>query len=646
MIASPRHMPFILGALALAMAPHLVRIPAWIGLGCLVCWGYLLGILSLSWPRPGRVLRLVLTLSAVAAVLLTTGPGFDRQTGLALFAVTAGLKPLEIRSFRDEAVALFMAYFLVLTGLFFSTSLWMALHMFTAVFAITAVLVHVNHPGGPMTAHLRLAGLMILQALPIMAALFFLFPRIQGSLWGRPADAAGVTGFSDRMSPGDVSRLVTSREVAFRVEFENAIPPRDRLYWRGIVFEDFDGKTWHQGEQRAQGGQLDALAETTYTVTLEPHRQRWLFALDLPFISAPSQIRRGDFTLVARRPVRQRIRYRLTSATDHRTRAHPARIEAALDIPRWTNPRAADLARQWVESGQSPEAVVATALAFFRDAPFVYSLQAPVLDDTPVDTFLFQTRRGYCEHYASAFVFLMRSAGIAARVVGGYLGGELNPYGNYLILRQSDAHAWAEVMLGDRGWVRVDPTAVVAPARIAQDATRALPPDEVAARMGLADYGPLAGWVRGAGMGWDALNNRYHKWVTGYGFGRQKRLLARFGIQTANRHGRLLAALMAAGIVCVLGFVVSRRLPKLRGPTPDPALRHYRIFCRKLARAGLARNPSSGPVDFARQVVQARADLASPAQAIVGLYVAIRYGKRHEKTDVRRLARMVRQFRP
>ena len=208
-------------------------------MGCLLCWGYLVGIVCRGWPRPGRLTRLALTLGGVAGVVLTTGPGFDRQTGLALFAVTAALKPMEINSFRDEAVSLFMGYFLVLTGLFFSRSLVISLHMVASVFVITAVLVRVNHPGGNSSGHLRLAGTMILQALPVAAVLFVLFPRIQGNLWRFSRPTTGTTGFSDRMSPGDVSSLVLSREVAFRAEFDGPIPPKEQLYWRGIVFRHF-----------------------------------------------------------------------------------------------------------------------------------------------------------------------------------------------------------------------------------------------------------------------------------------------------------------------------------------------------------------------------------------------------------------------
>lgn len=646
MFPNPQHIPWILGALAFAMAPQALRVPAWIGVGCLLCWGYLLGVIHRGWSLPGRLTRTALTLGGVAGVVLTTGPGFDRQTGLALFAVTAALKPMEIRSFRDEAVSLFMGYFLVLTGLFFSGSLIIALHMLASVFVITAVLVRVNHPGGTGSGHLRLAGTMILQALPVAAVLFVLFPRIQGNLWRFSKPTAGITGFSDRMSPGDVASLVVSREVAFRVEFEGVMPPKAQLYWRGIVFRDFDGRTWRQGPPPAKSQLLATDDPIAYSITLEPHQQRWLFALDLPVDTGTALIRRGDFTVVSPRPVRERIRYRLTSAVGYRTTDPPLENSPDRAIDRWTNPLAADLGRQWASSGRTPEQIVETALRFFETSGFVYSLNAPALGSAPVDRFLFETRSGYCEHYASAFAYLMRSAGLACRVVGGYLGGERNPFGNYLILRQSDAHAWAEVLLPGNGWVRIDPTSVVAPARISQGAAQALPPAEVTARMGLWDYGPLTGLVRGVQLGWDAANNRYHRWVTGYSFQRQKSLLARLGIDTGGRFGPLAAALLAAGLASALGYALYRKPPTFRIRPRDPVPAAYRSFCTRLARAGVPRPPSRGPTDHAEAVIRSRPDLAPAVRHITDLYVRLRYAPNPQPADLKALVRAVRRFRP
>ncbi|MBI9085400.1 MAG: DUF3488 domain-containing transglutaminase family protein [Desulfobacterales bacterium] len=646
MFPNPRHIPWILGALAFAMAPQALRVPAWIGVGCLLCWGYLLGVIYRGWPLPGRLTRMALTLGGVAGVVLTTGPGFDRQTGLALFAVTAALKPMEIRSFRDEAVSLFMGYFLVLTGLFFSGSLVISLHMLASVFVITAVLIRVNHPGGTGSGHLRLAGIIILQALPVAAVLFVLFPRIQGNLWRFSRPTAGITGFSDRMSPGDVSSLVLSRDVAFRAEFEGPIPPKEQLYWRGIVFRDFDGRTWRQGQPPAKSKLLAAGKPIAYSVTLEPHQQRWLFALDLPVDSGTSLIRRGDFTVVSPRPVRERIRYRLTSSTVYRTTDTPREASPDRAIAPWTNPLAFDLGRQWAGSDATPAQIVKTALTFFETSGFVYTLNAPALGRAPVDQFLFETRSGYCEHYASAFAYLMRSAGLACRVVGGYLGGERNPFGDYLILRQSDAHAWVEVLLPGNGWVRIDPTSVVAPARISQGAVQALPPAEVTARMRLWDYGPLTGLVRSVQLGWDAANNRYHRWVTGYSFQRQKRLLARLGIKPDSRFGPLAAALLAAGLACALGYALYRRPPTFRFRPRDPVGAAYRSFCTKLARAGLPKPPARGPMDHAEETIQARPDLAPAVRHIIDLYVRLRYAPNPQPADLKALLRAVRGFKP
>lgn len=645
-LPNPRHLPWILAALAFAMAPQAFRLPAWIGMGCLLCWGYLTGVVYRGWPMPSRGMRLALTLGGVAGVILTSDSGLDRETGLALFAVTAALKPMEIRTFRDEAVALFMGYFLVLTGLFLSRSLAISLHMFASVFFITAVLIHVNHPGGRGGAHIRLAGALILQALPVAAVLFVLFPRIQGNLWSFARRPAGVTGFSDRMSPGDVSRLVLSREIAFRVEFEGPPPPKERLYWRGIVFNEFDGRTWRRRRKRTGAGFVTADGKASYTVTLEPHQHRWLFALDLPVQTETNLFRRGDFTVVSSRPIQERFRYRLTSATTYRTTEEVAETSVYRTLPTWTNPRAAALGRSWAEMGLSPADRVDTALTYFRTTGFLYSLEAPALGGAPVDEFLFETRRGYCEHYASAFAFLMRAAGVPCRVVGGYLGGEQNPFGDYLILRQSDAHAWVEVLLPRKGWVRVDPTSVVAPARITQGAAQALPPEEAAGRVGLPDYGPLTGLIRGIQLGWDAANNRYHRWVTGYTVYRQKRLLDRLGIRRGSRFGLLGAASLAAGLACALGYALFRARPGRLLRRRDRVQAAYRSFCTRLARIGLPKPPSRGPRDHAEQVARLRRDLAGPVRHITDLYIRLRYAPDPTPADLDALVRAVRRFRP
>ena len=231
-------------------------------------------------------------------------------------------------------------------------------------------------------------------------------------------------------------------------------------------------------------------------------------------------------------------------------------------------------------------------------------------------------------------------------MVGGYLGGERNPFGNYLILRQSDAHAWVEVLLPGKGWTRIDPTSVVAPARISQGPVQALPPAEVTSRLRLWNYGPLTGLVRGLQLGWDAANNRYHRWVTGYSFQRQQRLLARLGIETHSRFGPLAAALLAAGLACALGYALYRKPPVFRFRPRDPVQAAYGSFCTKLARAGLPKPPARGPMDHAENVIRVRPDLASTVGHIIDLYVRLRYAPNPQSSDLKALLRAVRQFKP
>jgi transglutaminase-like putative cysteine protease len=349
---------------------------------------------------------------------------------------------------------------------------------------------------------------------------------------------------------------------------------------------------------------------------------RWLFAIDVPGSLPPDAFVTGDYQLLAQRPVRVRQRYDMTSYLGYRlgVQEAPEVLRRALRLPRGYNPRASELARSLRARSTSDATIVNDALNMFRNQPFFYTLVPPELGRDSVDEFLFDTRRGFCEHYASAFTFLMRAAGVPARVVTGYQGGEVNPLGGYMIVRQSEAHAWAEVWLHEAGWVRIDPTAAVSPARIEVGIAAAVPQGE-----------PLPISVRGQfrflnqlRYSLDAFTNSWNQWVLGYTPERQIRLLRRVGMGAPTWQNLTIAMMSAAGVVVlVLSAIV---LGRLRSQRRDPVQRAYGSFSRKLARAGLARRPAEGPRDFARRVSVAQPQLAEAVQAITALYLSLRYG--------------------
>jgi len=482
---------------------------------------------------------------------------------------------------------------------------------------------------------------LLAQSVPLMLVLFLLFPRVPGPLWGLPRDAfAGVSGLSDTMTPGSLSSLVLSDAVAFRVEFESEIPPAKNLYWRGPVMWDFDGRTWSAQSFVYTAPRIAAEGDAVrYEITLEPHHRRWLFALDLPAVAPPHSIVGTDYQIYSVRPVNNRLRYDMTSFLNARFGAVESRfaLNRALQNPSRANPRAKELGRALRQKHADDQSIINEMLGMFR-RNFVYTLEPPLLGEHPVDEFLFSTRTGFCEHYASAFAVVMRAAGIPTRIVTGYQGGEVNALGNYLIVRQADAHAWTEVWLNGRGWVRVDPTFAVAPVRVDTGISAAVPRTDP---LPLMMRTPLA-FLRHVRLTWDYAANAWNQWVLGYTPERQRSLLAIAGLDDATWEKLTATLFVLAGIIVAMFAVVALRQLKTR--VRDPVKIAYLRFCDKLRRKGLSRDPAEGPVDYARRVERQRPELTPAVEAITRLYVALRYGAESSAAVLMELQRRVRQF--
>ncbi len=643
-----RFAPATVIALAPALAPHVVELPAWITGWCVAMWAYAVAGTRRGWSPPGRFLLAALSIGGFGGALASFGGAFYSQSYVAVLAVMASLKTMECRRYRDVMISLFLAYFLVVANLFYNDELAVTLYMFLSVLITTAVLVHVHHPVGPPRLKVRLAGVILLQALPLTVILFYLFPRIEGNLWGLTQNKSGMSGFSDRMSPGSIARVVENDEIAFRVRFEGPIPPPDQRYWRGLTFLQFDGRNWHKSLRRPiRDPEIAGTGEVVYAVTLEPHDDHWLFALEMPAESPDDGFYMTDYTLISREPVRKRMRYQVRSLVNPRTGPMPGWERAALQLPRAGNPRARGLAEQWRTETADPRELADRALAHFRENSFFYTLEPPALGTHAVDDFLFETRRGYCEHYASAFAFLMRAAGVPARVVGGYLGGEINPYAEYMIVRQSDAHAWVEVHLSETGWTRVDPTSAVAPERVLQGMQEALSPEDLARLFSLPDLGAVTDMLRSMNLGWDAVNAFWLLWVMSYTAEDQAGLLSRLGIDTDDMLWTAKVGILLAGSAAVLLGFFALLANLRRERSVDPARRAYDRFCQKMARAGVVREASEGPRDFARRAAAARPDLAGTVDAVVNRYVQLRYGRPNGNDELLKgLEREVRKFSP
>jgi len=618
----------LLGAITAVVAPHAIRMPAWLTLLVSACVLWQVTATVRGWNPLGRWLLAALSIFATAAVVFVFGPIPGRDGSVSLLVLMAGLKCLELRSVRDAHVATLLGYFLIVTHFLYSQSAPFAVFLGGVLLWLIATTVSFqdrNRSLGPGQVAAT-AGLLVAAALPIAFVLFLLFPRVEGPLFGTAAAMGSAnTGLSDRMSPGDISDLGLSDEVAFRVDFESASPHPSALYWRGPVLEDFDGRTWraaaYAGHTSADGA--GGARPVNYRITLEPHGRRWLFALDAPAAAPVNAVLDSNLVLRAKQAVRSRVRYAMRSNLEYRVGVDAAErtLQRALKLPPRFNPRTAALAERMRADAHTQADLIEAALELFRREQFIYTLSPPALGRDSVDEFLFDTRRGFCEHYASAFVVLMRSAGVPARIVTGYQGGEHNRLGSYLVVRQSHAHAWAEVWLLGQGWIRVDPTSAVAPERV-ETGSSALWVEQARASLMAAERFPA--WLDLRQVV-DHVTRKWNEWVLDYSPERQRRLLRNIGLGQAS--WPWIGAVMAAFLSIAVAIAAAMSLRQWRRHPRDRILLAYLRFCDKLAGIGCVRQQHEGPRDFARRAIESHPALKESVERITDAYVRFRYAE-------------------
>ncbi len=615
------------------------------------------------WKFPTRYIKYCL----VALTIIVLYASFGRLIGLepmvSLLVSGFSFKLIEMHQRRDALTVIYLAYIIAATQLLFSQTMSSALLVLAETVIITTALIGLNQSEGyryPFKS-LSTAGRLLLQAIPLMILLFLVMPRL-GALWSVPSPQySAKTGVSDSMSPGDISQLANNGDLAFRVSFSGETPEHSQRYWRGLVFSRFDGRRWSQAQPFDYGKEKEWIHWTgeprlswedqlrvrstkiDYSIIMEPSQQPWLYAMEMPVSNDREVGLARNFRLVSRTPVTQRIQYQVTSYPDYQLEADSLpdwRYRYETRLPRSFNPKAIALAKKWYRESGSVQRYIQRLLSWYN-REFIYTHNPPRLGKHTADEFLFTTKRGFCEHFASSFAIMMRAAGIPARVVAGYQGGEENPYQAYLLVHQYDAHAWTEVWLQGEGWRRVDPTAAVAPQRIERGIQNIIGRQEFLAEspLSLIRYQNIR-WLNLLRLQLDRLDYLWHQNILEFDGDLQNAVLKRLLGKVEPL--RLVIALtsITTAVLLMIAFNLAR---SGRSKTQPPSVKTYLRFCRKLGKLGFVRKPHESPTVFAERVSRARPDLRQPVTKITGLFESFCYAGQGDEQE---LYKTVARFRP
>lgn len=642
-LISTQSLVWVLVAQAASILPLLIRLPLWVWAlwATALTWRVLIFRGRLAFPNTWT--KLVLGSVCIAGIVFSYAGvvGVEPMVGFLVCAFV--LKLVEMRTHKDALMVLFIAFIAVAAQFLFAQG------MLAALVGVASLVVLLSAWQSVFSCHSRSVSrqfgrgsMLLLKSLPLMVILFVVMPRL-GPLWSMPLpQGQGQTGFSDSLTLGDISELVRSPDTAFRVTFVNETPASGELYWRGLVLDEFDGRTWRAAQGHWRSGvspEPPGASSVRYNIVLEPHFQRWLFAL-----GSPTGVRSSGLTvqmhpnglLSSRLPVTQKAAYSVESSLHFGQQQEPLSVgerNYLTQLPSGVNPQSRLLAEAWLERGLDSRQMVDELLARFR-ASFVYTLQPAPSGVHAIDDFLFHSQRGFCEHFASSLVFLMRAAQVPARIVVGYQGGTPHPWDNYLTVKQSDAHAWAEVWFKDLGWVPIDPTAAVAPSRIEMGVEQALPADD---RDLIGRRTWQTGWLQGLYQRYDAMGYSWHRWVLGYDQGLQDGLLNWLLGNTSPWRIALAFVFLCAviiGALAVLPWLLRRR------PYMAPERQAIERVLRTLARQGFERKPEESLAIFVHRVGQARPKERVILQQLVRDYEAVAYGGENARlAELQRYAR-------
>ncbi len=651
MITNPAHnkeiLIFLLSSIGLIVLPHVYHLHlAVFGFFCLLLVWRFVGI----W-KPERLPTFPIILLLIVcgmAILYTQHRGIlGRDGGTSLFVIALGLKLMEIKSERDLYLINYLAFIVAASQFLYEQSILMAAYILFVCCVLLATLVYINSYVAQTGTSLKKAAVIVAQAIPMAIVVFILFPRVEAPRWLLFNDEQKAKmGLSDSMEPGFITDLGMSDELVFRVKFTGAIPPSKQRYWRGPVLTQTDGKKWTQANDLSYQKYLDKPTFSgkpyQYTLLMEPQEKNWVFALDMP-ADYPNPLRQNaNYQLITSDDLRKRTEFKLMSYPAYNTGyLTKTEYKDARQLPGKPSENIKQLVTQLHGFDSQPDEFINQLLNHFRKEDFHYTLTPPLMEDNPIETFLFETRYGFCSHYASAFVYLMRVADIPARVVTGYQGGEFNEVGSFLEIKQADAHAWAEVWLDKQGWVRVDPTAAIAPERIEKniDIARLVPG-------GLISYAtPGSGQaafnlLKQARQLWSNVDYNWQRWVINYNNANQASFLSSFGIADFKT---MVYWMMA--IVGIITALLSLFLLYQRPKSTDRTLIVYNRFLKKIAKAGLSKKPGEGARDFAERIKPKLPEQAVSIEQITTAFISQRYGSKASDAGLRLLDDLVTMFK-
>lgn len=634
----PGIIPLLIMVQAIVLLPLWFYLPVWISASTITLLLIRFVIYKKELKLPSWFI-LVLALCALGGVFLYFRTISGREAGVGLISLMYTFKLLEAKNYRDGALILFISFFILVTAFLYDESILMGVYLLISMMAILMGLIALNSIKGlGGIRHLgKISGVALLQALPIMLILFFLFPRLSGPLWAMPSQRESGMGIDDEMIPGSMAGLYGFDEIAFRVDFDGNTPPISQMYWRGVVLSEFNGIAWLIGAESPIRDEAYPTGEPAYSyrVQLEPHNRRWVFGLE-DLIEPPKEqvYLFNNYTWRRAQRVTQRLLYQAQSYQLDYSNVEMSQWQRQLntELPDSGNDQTKEWAINEYEKVGDPEAFVRFVLSYIRQQNYHYTLLPELLEQNVIDGFWLGSREGYCEHYASAFVFIMRAAGIPARVVTGYQGGEYNPYGDYYIIRQKDAHAWTEVWLEGEGWRRVDPTAAIHPSRVDDSLL-----NQTSSRDDwLADFDDLTTsenevarnvWQQ-ISLRWDALQSFWNESLMGYDKDMQFDWLSKMGIN--NNQWRYLGyALLATILLAGAGFglwILSQAKSR------DKVERAYRRFQQALAKQGVEVKLNEGPKDLLSRIKKEHPEHYAKAVPVIKRYISIRYQK--EKSSI------------